>query len=100
MMMHTTGVAVELCSGMGGIGIGLRALGFHVAKAYDSWDEAVAVYNHNFGEIAVACNLLTRKGRELLRADRRRLGEVDLVVAGPPCKGFSQLRNGHHDGRN
>lgn len=26
-------VAVELCAGLGGIGIGLRALGFHVAKA-------------------------------------------------------------------
>src|SRR5437867_4126996 len=42
-------MAVELCAGLGGIGIGLRALGFHVAKAYDSWEEAVAIYNHNFG---------------------------------------------------
>ena len=32
--------------------------------------------------------------------DSRRLGGVDLLAAGPPCKGFSQLRNGHHDGRN
>jgi DNA (cytosine-5)-methyltransferase 1 len=23
-----------------------------------------------------------------------------LVAAGPPCKGFSQIRNGYHDGRN
>jgi DNA (cytosine-5)-methyltransferase 1 len=33
-------------------------------------------------------------------ADRRRIGDIDLLAAGPPCKGFSQLRNGHHDGRN
>ena len=33
-------------------------------------------------------------------ADSRRLGQLDLLVAGPPCKGFSQLRNGYHDGRN
>ena len=95
------GVAVELCAGLGGIGIGLRALGFHVAKAYDSWKEAVAIYNHNFaGEVAATANLLSEKGRQLVKADRRRIGEVDVLAAGPPCKGFSQLRNGHHDGRN
>ncbi len=94
-------VAVELCAGLGGIGIGLRALGFHIAKAYDSWEEAVAIYNHNFaGEAAATANLLSETGRRLVREDRRRLGDIELVAAGPPCKGFSQLRNGHHDGRN
>lgn len=41
-MTAAKGIAVELCAGLGGIGIGLRALGFHIAKAYDSWQEAVA----------------------------------------------------------
>lgn len=100
-LLADLGVAVELCSGMGGVGIGLRALGFHIAKSYDSSTEAVAVYNHNFsGEIATTCNLLSEKGLELVKADRQRLGQVDLLAAGPPCKGFSQLRNGRHDGRN
>ena len=85
---------------MGGIGIGLRALGFHIAKAYDSWTDAVAIYNRNFsGELAATCNLLTEKGRELVRADCHQLGQLDLLAAGPPCKGFSRLRNGRHDGR-
>src|SRR5438128_2448133 len=97
----TTGVAVELCAGLGGIGVGLRALGFRAAKAYDSWEQAVAIYNHNFPrDVAVVANLLSEKGRRLVRDDCRRLGEVELLAAGPPCKGFSQLRNGHHDGRN
>jgi DNA (cytosine-5)-methyltransferase 1 len=86
---------------LGGIGIGLRALGFHVAKAYDSLEQAVAIYNHNFaGDVAVTANLLSEKGRRLVETDRRHMGDVELVAAGPPCKGFSQLRNGHHDGRN
>jgi len=93
--------AIELCSGFGGIGIGLRALGFRVAKAYDSWKEAVAIYNHNSGgEVAVNVNLLSNNGRRLVETDSRRIGDIELVAAGPPCKGFSQLRNGHHDGRN
>ena len=100
-MSREPGTAVELCAGLGGIGIGLRALGYEVARAYDSWDEAVAIYNHNFpGEVAATCNLLSPAGRRLIEADRQRIGPVDLVAAGPPCKGFSQLRNGHHDGRN
>lgn len=92
---------VELCSGLGGIGIGLRRLGLQVAKAYDSWDEAVAIYNHNAPEpVAATCNLLSRHGSRMVASDARKLGGVDLLAAGPPCKGFSQLRNGHHDGRN
>lgn len=95
------GTAVELCCGFGGLGIGLRALGFNIVRAYDSWKEAVAIYNHNFGgEVAATANLLSEKGRQLVEADRRRIGDIELVAAGPPCKGFSQLRNGHHDGRN
>lgn len=95
------GVAFELCAGLGGIGIGLRALGFKVARAYDSWDQAVAIYNHNFGsEKAVECNLMSEKGRKLIKQDAEKFGPVELLAAGPPCKGFSQLRNGHHDGRN
>jgi len=89
--------AVELCAGFGGIGVGLRALGFHIAKAYDSWEQAVAIYNHNFGdEVAATGDLLSEKGRRLVEADRHRIGEIELLAAGPPCKGFSQLRNGHH----
>jgi DNA (cytosine-5)-methyltransferase 1 len=95
------GTAIELCAGFGGIGLGLRALGFRIAKAYDSWKEAVEIYNYNFGdEVAVTANLLSEKGRQLVEADRRCIGDIELVAAGPPCKGFSQLRNGHHDGRN
>ena len=95
------GTAVELCCGFGGIGIGLQARGFKILRAYDSWKEAVAIYNHNFdGEIAATANLLSEKGRQLVEADRRRIGDIELVAAGPPCKGFSQLRNGRHDGRN
>ncbi len=94
-------VAVELCAGLGGIGIGLRALGFRIARAYDSWAEAVATYNRNFsGEVASTCNILSENGWRLVKADARRIGQIDLLAAGPPCKGFSQLLNGHHDGRN
>ena len=91
-------VAVELCSGIGAIGLGLRSLGFRVAYAYDSWNEAVAIYNHNAPElVAVKCDLLADNGLRRVKGDCSRLGGVDLLAAGPPCKGFSQIRNGHHN---
>lgn len=90
-------VAVELCCGMGGIGIGLTAAGYEVASAYDAWAEAVAVYNHNsLKRVAKECDILSEEGKNAIKNDSQSLGEVDLLAAGPPCKGFSQIRNGHH----
>jgi DNA (cytosine-5)-methyltransferase 1 len=90
-------LAVELCCGMGGIGIGLAASGYEVVKAYDAWEPAVAIYNHNAPKpVAQDCDLLSDGGRATIRSDRRRIGQIDLLAAGPPCKGFSQIRNGHH----
>ena len=88
---------VELCCGMGGIGLGLRSLGFQVAHAYDSWGDAVAIYNHNTpNPVAESCDLLARGSLQRIQAQCRKLGGIDLLAAGPPCKGFSQIRNGHH----
>jgi DNA (cytosine-5)-methyltransferase 1 len=82
----SAGIAIELCAGLGGIGIGLRKLGFEIAKAYDSWKEAVAIYNDNFGDdVAATANLLSENGRRLVKADCRRMGDIELVAAGPPC---------------
>jgi len=96
-----TGAAVELCCGMGGISIGLAGAGYEVVRAYDSWAPAVEVYNYNAPTpCATLCDILSDKGRADIIEDRRRLGEIDLLAAGPPCKGFSQIRNGHHNNTN
>lgn len=79
----------------------MRSLGFTVVRAYDSWEATVAIYNHNFpGESAAKCNLVTSAGFAAVKDGCREYKDIDLLAAGPPCKGFSQLRNGRHDGRN
>lgn len=83
---------------MGGMGVGLAAAGHRVARAYDCWPDAVAIYNHNAPEaVGSTCNILSNDGRATIKKDCRRLGDIDLLAAGPPCKGFSQLRNGYHE---
>lgn len=82
---------------MGGIGIGLRKLGYRIARAYDAWAEAVAIYNWNSEDrVATQCDLLSEEGRRQIRRDCSGLQDLDLLAAGPPCKGFSRLRNGNH----
>ena len=101
VVCKTAPVAVELCCGMGAIGIGLRSLGIRVAKAYDAWNAAVSVYNHNAPEpVAVECDLLTKYGHNRVVSDCQKLGGLELLAAGPPCKGFSQLLNGKHNAPN
>jgi hypothetical protein len=71
------------------------AAGYRVVKAYDSWPDAVAIYNHNAPEqVASTCDIVSREGRGTVKEDRRHLGDVDLLAAGPPCKGFSQIKVG------
>ncbi len=93
--------AIELCSGMGAIGIGLRSIGFNVVRAYDSWEAAVKIYNHNAPEpVATVTNLVHKRGLQRVVDDCRGLDGIDLLASGPPCKGFSQIRNGKHHERN
>lgn len=94
-------IAVELCCGMGAIGIGLRTLGIRTAKAYDAWNPAIVAYNHNAPEpVAAQCDLLTAEGYNRVMSECSQLAELEILAAGPPCKGFSQLINGKHDTHN
>jgi DNA (cytosine-5)-methyltransferase 1 len=92
------GPAIELCCGLGGMGLGLTRLGVDISAGFDVWERALAVYRHNrVGGRAEALDLLDplgpRKVLELCRGNSR----PEILLAGPPCKGVSRLRNGNHD---
>lgn len=93
----TKGPAIDLCCGAGGSSLGAQAAGFHVAHAYDIWQTAIDVYNHySTTHKATQCDLLSHDGFHTVTRDCRALGGVSLLISGPPCQGFSQIRNGHH----
>ena len=86
---------------MGGISIGLADAGYEVVKAYDAWPAATDIYNHNApAPVASVCDILSGAGRDAIRKDLHRPRAVDLLAAGPPCKGFSRIRNGCIDDHN
>ncbi|HVT90633.1 MAG TPA: DNA cytosine methyltransferase [Tepidisphaeraceae bacterium] len=89
---------IDLFCGCGGFSLGLERAGFSVLAAIDFNPEAITVFQTNFPRIAHAlCRDLTlfppQELAGLLGTQR-----VDVIVGGPPCQGFSTVRQ--RDGAN
>lgn len=86
----------SLYCGAGGLDLGFMAAGFQCIAAFDADAAAVATYNRNLGRHAATVDLRSRDhhvGNALMCAD--------VVLAGPPCQGFSTAgRNDPSDERN
>lgn len=103
---RTVRVADIFC-GCGGLALGVaeaaRRFGMatNIVLAVDSDDDAVAAFRLNFPKARVetkdAATLFDRHVGEPLSDEelrcRRRVGQVDILVSGPPCQGHSNLNN-------
>jgi DNA (cytosine-5)-methyltransferase 1 len=76
---------LSLFSGCGGLDYGFHANDFRCLGAFDSDPLAIATYQENFGADHASCIDL-RRWRAL-----ERLPRPDIIVAGPPCQGFSTV---------
>lgn len=94
--------AISLFAGAGGCSLGFSEYGVQVLGAYDIWEEAVATYNHNFeGNKAHVTDLARCDFNEIRESLGLQRGELDLIIGGPPCQGFSTLgKRGEDDPRN
>jgi DNA (cytosine-5)-methyltransferase 1 len=85
---------VDLFAGCGGLTLGAVLAACKVGRrpivrlAVDNWRQAIDVYAHNFEGIAqeIACT-------DVLGVVERSVPNLDLLVAGPPCQGHSDLNN-------
>lgn len=75
---------LDLFAGAGGLTEAFKQAGCHVVGAVEIDKAAAATYAANHGGIVSAVSV-----QEWLQA--RTLPEVDIVVGGPPCQGFSLL---------
>jgi len=81
---------VDLFSGAGGLGPGFRNAGFDIAVAVDSDRNAAQTYRLNHPGVPVLETTIERSfTAQALRAYRPQLGDVDVILAGPPCQGYS-----------
>ncbi|HHX32679.1 MAG TPA: DNA cytosine methyltransferase [Mollicutes bacterium] len=73
---------ISLFSGAGGMDLGFINAGFEIVWANDFFKEAVETYRKNIGEHIVYGDITEIKSEEMPN-------DVDLVIGGFPCQGFS-----------
>lgn len=94
--------AISLFSGAGGCSLGFKEYGYDILAAFDNWKEAVETYNHNFeGNKAHQVDLASCDFRVIRHQLGLKSGELDLLIGGPPCQGFTTAgKRGADDPRN
>lgn len=86
----------SLFSGCGGLDYGFIKAGFRCVAAFDNDKDAVASYKRNIGDHIHQYDLSS-----VDRAIIDRVAGVDVLIAGPPCQGFSTAgKNLLNDARN
>lgn len=85
--------AVDLFSGCGGLTLGLRKAGFHVAAAVEIDPKAQLTYTLNHPDVHLyADDIRKLDPRQILKSIGLKRGDLDLLAGCPPCQGFSRLR--------
>lgn len=83
--------ALDLFCGCGGMSWGLQKAGFHILAGIDDWGPALNTFRLNHPDaVTLQADVTTLRPREVL--DRLDLaeGQLDCLVGGPPCQGFSK----------
>lgn len=89
--MSSPPTVIDLFSGCGGISWGLAPRGFHVVAGADTWDVALRTFKRNHTRAAaMEVDLSTLDPDDFARSLKLKRGELDVLVGGPPCQGFSK----------
>ena len=83
---------IDLFSGVGGFSLGARRAGFSLKGSVEIDPQAISVYKKNFPKsLLVETDISTTSGNEILRAFDLEVGEIDGIIGGLPCQGFSNI---------
>ncbi len=81
--------AADLFAGAGGMGSGFREAGFHMVVAVEQDRHAAQTYRANNPGVPVLEADVTKLTKGTLRQYVSGLGGLDVLLAGPPCQGYS-----------
>ncbi len=83
---------IELFAGAGGLGTGFINAGFNVISANDIWEQAKKTYVINHPNVKyIVKDIADITGEELLEGTGYLKKDIDVIIGGPPCQGFSTL---------
>lgn len=81
---------IDLFCGAGGLSEGFRQAGFHVLAGQDYDDQAGATFAATHPEATfIGGPIQDVTPQQLLKAAGKKKGEIDVIVGGPPCQGYS-----------
>ena len=81
---------IDLFCGAGGLSEGFRQAGFHVLAGQDFDEQAGATFSATHPEATfVGGPIQDVTPQQLLKAAGVKRGEIDVIVGGPPCQGYS-----------
>ena len=92
----------NLFSGAGGFSLGAKRAGFDIAGSVEIDPQAISVYKKNFPNTPLwAKDLSTVSATDILQTFNLKVDEIDGIIGGPPCQGFSHMgQNDSEDPRN
>ena len=81
---------IDLFCGCGGFSLGFEQAGFSIKAGIDSWADATNTYQKNFPDAKVFnCDITEISGKIIASQLGMQTNEVDIIIGGPPCQGFS-----------
>lgn len=90
MTARTSMTAIDLFCGAGGLSEGFRQAGFHVLAGQDYDDVAGKTFAATHREATFVGGPIQKvTPQQLLDAAGMKKGEIDVIVGGPPCQGYS-----------
>jgi DNA (cytosine-5)-methyltransferase 1 len=91
-------IAMDLFAGCGGLSLGLRKAGINVAWANEYDPHAAETYRRSHPGTLLYEEDATSLYQRLLRKEPNlpERGDVDFLVGGPPCQGFSGFNRHRH----
>ncbi len=93
---------IDLFAGAGGFSLGAARAGMKVVSSVEIDPFANETHSRNFPKTKhLGIDISTLKGSDLLALSGLKLGELDGLIGGPPCQGFSDIgRRDPKDRRN
>lgn len=88
---------IDCFCGAGGLSIGFEKAGFDVVYAFDIDEAAINTYKHNpkYHHGKAFVRDIYKVNKKSIEEDLGQpLGEIDIMIGGPPCQGFSVQRRG------
>lgn len=100
--MRTQFTVIDLFCGAGGLSEGFRQAGFHVLTGNDCDPAAGATFERTHRDATFLPGSISElSAADFLKAGNLASGELDVLVGGPPCQGYSVYNHqrGLHDDR-